>query len=185
MKQALEVNEELRAGGLYLMPETVTCNGDIVLVETCAFLNRLMETTLFRLRVVVYRERTDTHELDKIYTQRLDITSDSAQYCGSFSRVPRQWPVKQGDRVGVQILDTCEDPTNPDPACPAQANLIDSSCGSALFLPPLSSPRRLSDFTTVGVNLNVQMSIGECAHVSYNICIQPGVCVNHAQHIAI
>ena len=166
MKQELEVNEELRTGGLYLMPEAIACNGDIVLVETCAFLNRLMETTLFRLRVVVYRERTDTHELDKIYTQRLDITSDSAQYCGSLTR---QWPVKQGDRVGVQILDTCEDPTNPDPACPAQANLIDSACGSALFLPPLSSPRRLSDFTAVGVNLNVWVSIGETVQ-THSVC---------------
>ena len=180
VNQSLEDSEELRAGGLYLMPETVACNGDIVLVETCAFLNRLMETTLFRLRVVVYRERSDTHELEKIYTQRLDITNDSAQYCGSFSRVPRQWPVKRGDRVGVQILDTCEDPTNPDPACPAQANLIDSACGSALFLPPLSSPRRLSDFITVGVNLNVRVSIGEHVLVTISAFNLQGVSVNHA-----
>ena len=35
VNQSLEDSEELRAGGLYLMPETVACNGDIVLVETC------------------------------------------------------------------------------------------------------------------------------------------------------
>ena len=151
------------------MPEAVTCNGDIVLVETCAFLNRLMETTLFRLRVVVYRERSDTHELDRIYEQVLDIRSNSTQYCGSIPRTARlQWPVKQGDRVGVQIRDTCDTRNGSDPACPAQANLIDSACASALFLPPLSTPRRLSDFTTVGVNLNVWMSIGEHIH-SYNL----------------
>jgi len=38
------------------MPEPVTCDGDLVLVQTCAFLNQLMETTLFRLRVVVYQK---------------------------------------------------------------------------------------------------------------------------------
>ena len=145
------------------MPEAVACDGDIVLVETCAFLNRLMNTTLFRLRVVVYREN-DTHELDRIYQRRLDIRSNSTQFCGNVSREPRQWSVKQGDRVGVQIQDTCATPNGSDPACPAQANLIDSSCGSALFLPPLSSPSRLSDFTTVGVNLNVRLSIGETVY---------------------
>ena len=75
--------------------------------------------------------------------------------------MPRRWPVKKGDRVGVQIRDTCDTPVGSDPACPAQANLIDAACGSALYLPPLSSPRRLNDFTTVGVNLNVWVSIGK------------------------
>ena len=83
VNRSLEDSEELRAGGLYLMPETVACNGDIVLVETCAFLNQLLNTTLFRLRVVVYREN-DTHELEPvIHEQALDIRSSSTQYCGS------------------------------------------------------------------------------------------------------
>ena len=162
------------------MPEVVTCNGDLVLVETCAFLHRLMNTTLFRLRVVVYREN-DTHELDRIYEQVLDIRSNSTQFCGNLSREPRQWSVKQGDRVGVQIRDTCVTPNGSDPACPAQANLIDATCASALYLPPLSTPRRFSDFTTVGVNLNVRMSIGECTltHAAWNLC------VNHTQQFTL
>jgi len=140
------------------MPEAVTCNGELVLVETCAFLNRLMETTLFRLRVVVYRERTDTHELERIYRQALDIRSNATQACGS---LPRRWSVKKGDRVGVQIRDTCDTPASSDPACPAQANLIDTACASALYLPPLSSPSTLSDFTVVGVHLNMRVSVGK------------------------
>ena len=143
------------------MPEAVACDGDLVLVETCAFLNRLMETTRFRLRVAVYRERNDTHELDLMYQQALNIpsTSVASQDCGS---LPRQWSVKQGDRVGVQIRDACDNPSSPDPACPAQANLIDSSCASALYHSSSRASRiRVSDFTTVGVNLNVRVSIGE------------------------
>ena len=159
VQQSLEASEELREGGLYLMPEPVTCDGDLVLVQTCAFLNKVMETTLFRLRVVVYRERTDTPELYLIYQQPLDIRSNAIQGCGS---LPRLWSVKKGDRVGVQIRDTCDTPASSDPACPAQANLIDTACASALYLPPLSTPRTLSDFTVVGVNLNMRVSIGEC-----------------------
>ena len=154
------------------MPEPVTCNGDLVLVETCAFLNRLMNTTLFRLRVAVYRERNDTHELDLMYQQALNITSTSvaSQDCGS---LPRQWSVKQGDRVGVQIRDACDNPSSPNPACPAQANLIDSSCASALYHSSSRASRiRVSDFTTVGVNLNVRVSIGECTltYTVRNLC---------------
>ena len=145
------------------MPEAVTCNGDLVHVETCAFLNRLMETTLFRLRVVVYRERNDTHELDRIYQRLLNIRSNSTQFCGTLSRLPRQLSVKKGDRVGVQIRDTCDTRNGSDPACPAQANLIDSSCASALYHTSSRATQiRVSEFTAVGVNLNVRMSIGEC-----------------------
>jgi len=140
------------------MPEAVSCDGDLVLVQTCGFLNRLMETTLFRLRVVVYRERADTHELESIYRQALDIRSNATQGCGNLSR---SWSVKKGDRVGVQIRDTCDNPDNSYPACPAQANLIDTACASALYLPPLSTPCTLSEFTIVGVNLNMRVSIGK------------------------
>ena len=66
--------------------------------------------------------------------------------------MPRQWPVKKGDRVGVQIRDTCDRPNDPDPACPAQANLIDTACASALY----SSRVFLIDkfgFTTLQANL--------------------------------
>ena len=91
------------------MPEAVSCDGDLVLVQMCAFLNRLMETTLFRLRVVVYRERTDTQESERIYRQVLDIRSNAPQACGGLTR---QWSVMKGDRVGVQIRDTCDTPDN-------------------------------------------------------------------------
>jgi len=167
VKQLLEDREELRVGGLYLMPEPVTCNGDLVLVQTCAFLNRVMETTHFRLRVAVYREN-GADMLDRIYLQSLDIRSNATQGCGSLPRAPRQWPVKKGDRVGVQIRDTCDRPNDPDPACPAQANLIDTACASALYHPSdRTSQIKLSEVTTVGVNLNVRVSIGECI-LSYN-----------------
>jgi len=172
VKQLLEDSEELRVGGLYLMPEAVSCDGDLVLVQTCAFLNQLMETTWFRLRVVVYRERTDTHELEIINRQALDIRSNATQACGSLRR---QWSVKKGDRVGVEIRDTCDRYYDQDPACPAQANLIDTACASALYLPPLSTPRTLSDFTVVGVNLNMRVSIGECT-LRYKFCMQLGTC---------
>jgi len=38
------------------MAEAIACNGELVLVEVCAFLNQLMNTSVFRLRAVVYRE---------------------------------------------------------------------------------------------------------------------------------
>ena len=142
------------------MPEAIACNGELVLVETCAFLNRLMNTTLFRLRVAVYREN-GADMLDMIYQQALNIrsTSNATQDCGS---LPRQWSVKKGDRVGVQIRYTCDTPDNSDPACPAQANLIDATCASALYHTSDRASRiRLSEVTTVGVNLNVRVSIGE------------------------
>jgi len=144
------------------MPEAVTCNGELVLVEVCAFLNQLMNTTLFRLRAVVYREN-GADELERMYQQALDIRSNATQGCGSLPRAPRQWPVKKGDRVGVQIRDTCDRPNDPDPACPAQANLIDTACASALYHPSdRTSQIRRSEVTTVSVNLNVRVSIGEC-----------------------
>jgi len=161
VQQSLEDNGELRAGGLYLMPEPVTCDGDLVLVQTCAFLNRLMETTRFTLRVVVFRERTDTHELGLIYQHPFNIISNTTQGCGNLTR---QWSVKKGDRVGVLIRDTCSIQLNFDPVCPALANLIDTTCASALYLLPSvgATGFRLSEVTTVGVNLNVRVSIGEC-----------------------
>ena len=173
VQRSLEDSEELRVGGLYLMPKAIACNGELVLVETCAFLNRLMETTLFRLRVVVYRERTDTHELERIYRQALDIRSNATQACGS---LPRRWSVKKGDRVGVQIRYTCDTPAGSDPACPAQANLINATCASALYHTS-DRPGRitLTEVTTVGVNLSVQVSIGKCSLTL--ICIQLGACV--------
>ena len=172
VKQLLEDSEELRAGGLYLMPEAVTCNGELVLVETCAFLNQLMNTTLFRLRVAVYREN-GADMLDMIYQQALNIRSNATQDCGS---LPRRWSVKKGDRVGVQIRDTCDTPAGSDPACPAQANLINAACASALYHTS-DRPGRitLTEVTTVGVNLNVRVSIGKCSLTL--ICIQLGACV--------
>ena len=146
------------------MPEAVACNGVLVLVETYAFLNQLMDTNLFRLRVVVYREN-GAHELDRMYIQALDIRKNATQGCGSLSP---WWSVNKGDRVGVLIKDTCDTAPNSDPACPAWVNLIDTACASALYLSPLSSPRTLGDFTAVGVNLNVQVSVGECALTSYS-----------------
>ena len=157
------------------MPEAVTCNGELVLVEVCAFLNQLMNTTVFRLRAVVYREN-GADELERMYQQALDIRSNATQGCGTLSRVPRQWLVNKGDRVGVQIRYTCDTPDNSDPACPAQANLIDATCASALYHPSdRTSLIRLSEVTTVGVNLNVRVSIGKCSLTL--ICIQLGACV--------
>jgi len=129
VKESLEDSEELRAGGLYLMPEAVTCNGVLVLVQTCAFLNQLMGTNLFRLRVVVYREN-GVHELDRMYIQALDIRKNATQGCGSLSP---QWSVKKGDRVGVLIRDTCDTPPNSDQACPARVNLIDTAAWCILL----------------------------------------------------
>ena len=63
VKRSLEAGEELRAGGIYLMPEAVPCNGILVFAETCAFLNRLMDTSLFRLRMGLLRETNDVYEV--------------------------------------------------------------------------------------------------------------------------
>jgi len=58
------------------MAEAIACNGELVLVEVCAFLNQLMNTTLFRLRVAVYREN-GADELERMYQQALDIRSNT------------------------------------------------------------------------------------------------------------
>jgi len=148
------------------MPEAVTCNGELVLVEVCAFLNQLMNTTLFRLRAAVYREN-GADELERMYQQALDIRSNATQGCGTLSRVPRQWLVNKGDRVGVQIRDTCDKPNDPDPACPAQANLNATSASALYHTSDRASRIGLSEMTTVSVNLNVRVSIGECI-LGYN-----------------
>ena len=175
VKCSLEAKEELRAGGNYLMPETVPCNGILVFAETCAFLNRLMNTNLFRLRVALLRETNDVYQVINIMNIIITSSASNAtQGCGSFTQ---QWPVNQGDRIGVQISDECVTSSRSNPACPAQANLIDTaSCASALYLPLGTSP--LTNFRTVGVNLNVRVSIGKCAlsHIllfscNYSICL--------------
>ena len=139
------------------MPETVPCNGALVFAETCAFLNRLMNTSLFRLRVVLFRKINGVYQV--MNRSNININSNdpnATQGCGNFTQ---QWPVNQGDRIGVQIMDTC---SGSRPVCPAQANLIGTaSCASALYLPLGTSP--LTNFRTVGVNLNVRVSIGEYA----------------------
>ena len=92
--------------------------------------------------------------------------------------MPRQWPVKKGDRVGVQIRDTCDRPNDPDPACPAQANLIDTACASALYHPSdRTSLIRLSEVTTVGVTLNMRVSIGECILVIILHTLTGEICI--------
>ena len=175
VKRSLEAGEELRAGGNYLMPETVPCNGILVFAETCAFLNRLMNTNLFRLRVALLRETNDVY--DVISSTNINIISsapNATQGCGNFTQ---QWPVSQGDRIGVRISDACVTSSGSMPVCPAQANLNDTaSCASALYLPLGTSP--LTNFRTVGVNLNVRVSIGKCAlsHIllfscNYSICL--------------
>ena len=172
VKRSLEAGEELRAGGNYLMPEAVPCNGILVFAETCAFLNQLMDTNLFGLRVALLRETDYVYNVINI--TNIIITSsapNATQGCGNFTQ---QWPVIKGDRIGVQISDKC---VGSRPACPAQANLIDTaSCVSALYLPLGTSP--LTNFTAVGVNLNVRVSIGKCAlshsllfSCTYSICL--------------
>ena len=154
------------------MPEAVPCNGILVFAETCAFLNQLMDTNLFGLRVALLRETDYVYNVINI--TNIIITSsapNATQGCGNFTQ---QWPVIKGDRIGVQISDKC---VGSRPACPAQANLIDTaSCVSALYLPLGTSP--LTNFTAVGVNLNVRVSIGKCAlshsllfSCTYSICL--------------
>ena len=157
VKRSLEAGEELRAGGIYLMSETVPCNGILVFTETCAFLNRLRNTNLFRLRVGLLRETNDVYQVINSGTINIISSAPNAtQGCGNFTQ---QWPVNQGDRISVRIMDTCDASNR---TCPAQANLIDTaSCTSALYLPLGTSP--LTNFRTVGVNLNVRVSIGKCA----------------------
>ena len=167
VKRSLEAEEELRAGGIYLMPEAVPCNGRLVFVETCAFLNRLMDTNLFRLTVAVLRETNDVYQV--INNGNINIISsapNATQGCGNFTQ---QWSVNQGDRIGVRIMDMCDTSSR---TCPAQANLIDTaSCASALYLPLRTSP--LTNFTAVGVNLNVRVSIGKCALI--HTCYSPAL----------
>ena len=187
MQESLEGSEELGAGGVYLLPEAIACNGELVGIQACAFLNQLMNTTLFILTVGVFRAvENDTQELDLIYLQILNIISNASQGCAwSHSQ---QLSVNKGDRVGVEIRDTCQTRSSGRRACPAQVNLINSSCASALYHPPLLVTHiRLSDFTAVGVNLNVQVSIGEtvqgvcvvfeCSHVrcTHSTCNIPCV----------
>ena len=139
------------------MPETVPCNGILVFAETCAFLNRLIDTSRFRLRVAVLRETNGVYEM--MNRSIINIAANATQGCGNFSQ---RWSVYQGDRIGVEISDTCATRSGSMPICPAQANLIDTtSCASALYLPRGTSP--LTNFRTVGVNLNVRVSIGKCA----------------------
>ena len=143
------------------MPETVSCNGTLVFAETCAFFNQLMNTSLFRLRVGLLRETNGVYWV--INRSNININSNdpnATQGCGNLTEL--QQPVNQGDRIGVQIMDTCVTSSHSMPICPAQANLIDTtSCASALYLPRGTSP--LTNFRTVGVNLNIRVSIGEYA----------------------
>ena len=146
------------------MPEAVPCNGRLVFAETCAFLNRLRNINLFRLTVALLRETNDVYQV--INSGNINIISsapNATQGCGNFTQ---QWPVNQGDRIGVRIRNSCDASNR---TCPAQANLIDTaSCASALYLPLGTSP--LTNFTAVGVNLNVRVSIGKCAlsHTCYS-----------------
>ena len=153
------------------MPEAIDCNGELVGIQACAFLNRIMNTNLFRLRVLVFRALgNDTHELHLIYRQTLDIISNASQGC-AWSHL-RQLSVNKEDRVGVEIGDTCEISANNRVACPAQVNLINSSNASALYhTSRLGRQIWLSDFTAVGVNLNVQVSIGEIVQIQQGVWV--------------
>ena len=161
VEYSLENSQYLRAGGIYLIPETVPCNGILVFVETCACFNRLIDTNFFRLTVGLFRERDGAYQMVRQINIR--ITSNATKGCKSIPLIRDQgWPINQGDRIGVIIMDTCDTSDGSMPACPAQANLIDTvPCASALYLPLGTSP--LTNFTAVGVNLNVRVSIGECA----------------------
>ena len=139
------------------MPEAVPCNGRLVFAEICAFFNRLMDTNLFRLTVGLFREGDGVYQM--VRQGNIGITSMDTKGCKKITQ-DQGWPVSQGDRIGVIIMDTCDTSSGSMPACPAQANLIDNaSCASALYL-PLGSP--LTNFRTVSVNLNVRVSIGKC-----------------------
>lgn len=164
------------------MPETIPCNGILVFAETCAFLNRLMDTSLFRLRVGLLRETNGVYQV--INSRNININSiapNATQGCGNLTEL--QQPVNQGDRIGVQIMDTCVTPSRSMPICPAQANLIDTtSCASALYLPRGTS--LLTNFSTVGVNLNVRVSIGECIALFslYTIKVYRYTCISTTQN---
>ena len=142
------------------MPETVSCNGILVFAEICAFFNRLMDTNLFRLTVGLFRQGDGAYQM--VRQRNISITSKATKGCKSIQTTRDQgWPVSQGDRIGVIISDVCDTSSGSMPACPAQANLNDTaSRASALYLPVGTSP--LTNFRTVGVNLNVRVSIGKC-----------------------
>ena len=141
------------------MPKTLFCNGILVSVETCAFFNRLMDTDLFRLTVGLFRPGDGAYQM--VRQRSISITSRATKGCKRITQ-DQGWPVNQGDKIGVIISDVCDTSSGSMPVCPAQANLIDTaSCASALYLPLGTSP--LTNFRAVGVNLNVQVSIGECA----------------------
>ena len=160
VEYSLENSQNLKVGGIYLMPEALSCNGRLVFVETCAFFNRLMDTNLFRLTVGLFRQGDGAYQV--VRQTNISITSKATNGCKSIQTTQdRGWPVNQGDRIGVRIMDTCDTSSGSMPACPAQANLIDTgSCASALYLPFGTSP--LTNFRAVGVNLNVRVSIGKC-----------------------
>ena len=163
LKQSLNESDRINSGGTYLLPDEVSCNGNLVSLHTCFFYNDEGNSSNndFRLRVGVFRRMGDHYVQNGRIS--IDVTrhnSSETQGCTSMC-LTDPVSVLEGDRIAVRIRQRC----SPQFGCPLHANLIASGSMSVFFTRtlvtsiPVTQVMATENYTNVF--LDVRASIGK------------------------
>ena len=162
LKRYLNERDRLNSGGTYLLPDEVSCNGNLVSLHTCFFYNDEGNSSNndFRLRVGVFRRMGDNYMQNGQIN--IDVTrhnSSETQGCTSMN-LTDPVSVLEGDRIAVRIRRRCSTKFG----CPLHANLI-ASGSSVFFTQPLVTTIPVSQVMATesytNVYLDVKASIGK------------------------
>ena len=162
LKRYLNERDRLNSGGTYLLPDEVSCNGNLVSLHTCFFFNDEGNSNNndFRLRVGVFRRMCDHYVQNG--TINIDVTrhnSSETQGCTSMN-LTDPVSVLEGDRIAVRIRHWCSTKFG----CPLHANLIASGSMSVFSTRPVVTTIPVSQVMATesytNVYLDVKASIG-------------------------
>ena len=146
-------------GGTYLLPDEVSCNGNLVSVHTCFFYNDEGNTSYnhFRLDVGIFRRMGDDYIRDVWIN--IGVTRDNNSETQGCTSLKLTLPVLSGDRIAVRVWNQCQ------LRCPLQPNINASGSTSAFFtksnvdIIPVSQVMATESYTNV--YLDVRASIGK------------------------
>ena len=163
LKRYLNESDRINSGGTYLLPDEVSCNGNLVSLHTCFFYNDEGNSNNndFRLRVGVFRRMGDHYVQNT--TIIIDVTrhnSSETQGCTSMN-ITEPVSVLEGDRIAVRIRHQC----SPQFGCPLHANLIASGSMSVFSTRPVVTTIPVSQVMATesytNVYLDARASIGK------------------------
>ena len=145
-------------GGTYLLPDEVSCNGNLVSVHTCFFYNDEGNASFndFWFDVGIFRRMGDNYIRDVWIN--IGVTRENNSETQGCTSLELTLPVLAGDRIAVRVWNQCQ------LRCPLQPN-IEASGSTLVFFTqsdvdtiPVSHVMATESYTNV--YLDIRASIG-------------------------